>query len=128
MNSKTRVEAAADMTAEYISGGTGIIIRPPPLKNSGDCAVRVSSHRILFRTLGGNHSMCELRLGVYSKASDSRDGVRILTAIQDYLNLYRDYPQSDIIQILDISADDISEENNSGEWIYQMNVTVKYFY
>ena len=129
-SSKTRLEATADAVADFIMSGTGVKIRQPPLNSANDCTVRVIGDRAVFCTLDGKHAERQLRLAVYCKASGSRTGIRTLTSIQDRLNNTADHPQvsDDLTNIQYISAGDVSEDNLDGEWIYQMIVTVGYFY
>ncbi len=135
MERKTRVEAVADTVTKFIMEGTGITIRPPPLKNDGDCTVRVSGDRGITESLNGIHAEREMQLTVYCKSSDSRAGAHQLSKIQDYISSANikslpaaDGGGSDAAYINAIAAGDTSEDNKSGEWIYQMNLKIRYCY
>ena len=124
----TRLEAAVNAVVDRIIEDTGIEIHPPPLKGDGDCAVRVSGDRTMIVTLNGQHAEKEVKCTVYCKAGDSQNGVEIITAIQDYIDNLTEMPESDVVHIENISADSVSENNNTDEWIYEMIVTIRYCY
>lgn len=123
----TRLETAVNTVVNKIIEDTGIRIHPPPLKDSGDCAVRVNGDRALFVTLDKMHGEKEVNIVVYCKADSSKKGVETVTAIQDYLDIAV-MPEPGIVQITNISASDVRETNNDGEWIYEMTVTIRYCY
>lgn len=124
----TRLEAAVNAVVNKIIKDTKIDIHPPPLKTSGDCAVRVSGDRTILITLDRMHAEKEVRLTLYCKAGDSKTGVETVTAIQDYIDCLAEMPVSDTVNIISITADQIEEVNETDEWIYKMMVTVKYNY
>ena len=124
----TRLEAAVNAVVDKIIEDTGIAIHPPPLKGDGDCAVRVTGDRTLILTLDRQHAEKEVKLTVYCKAGDSQKGVEIITAIQDYIGTLTEMPASDVVHIENISADSVSENNNTDEWIYEMIITIRYCY
>ncbi len=123
----TRLEAAVNAVVNKIITDTGINIHPPPLRDSGDCAVRVSGDRTKFVTLNTMHGEKEVDIVVYCKADSSKKGADTITAIQDHLDTAAK-PEPDIVQITRISTSNVHEDNSGGEWIYEMNVTITYCY
>lgn len=127
MAAETRLVAAVNTVVDNIIIGTGIRIRQPPLKNENDCTVRVSGDKTLSQTLNRVHAEREVRLTIYCKSDDARAGIDRLTKIQDYIS-ETVFPENGNVCIQSVTAGEISEMNDYGEWIYTMLVTIKYCY
>ena len=128
MEAETRLEAAVNLVIDKIIDDTGIAIKQPPLRDSGDCTVRVSGEREIWQSMNRKHAEREVTLALYSKADEAADGVNVIGRIQDYISLMNDMPGSDVVNICGVSTVEAAEDNISEEWIYRMSIIIKYCY
>lgn len=129
-NKNTRLKGVINAVVDMIMSATGIKITQPPLKNVGDCTVRVDDERLLRQVLSGNHATREAAIVFYCKSDSSDAGITALTTIHDFLLSLEDedMPATDAAFITDINCGSVAEENDSGDWIYRLKTTIEYCY
>lgn len=116
---------------DHLIAETGVQIYQPPLKKSGDFAVRVMGDSPLSEMLNKQHGERIAKIRIYCKSLEASDGIKRLTAIQDYISGFDPEEYPDICEnayIREVSVVDVDEDNSSGEWIYFMDATIKYSY
>lgn len=129
-NKNTRLKGVINAVVDMIMSATGIKITQPPLKNVGDCTVRVDDERLIRESLNGNHATREAAIVFYCKSDSSDAGITALTTIHDFLLSLEDedMPATDAAFITDINCGSVAEENDSGDWIYRLKTTIEYCY
>lgn len=129
-NKDTRLKAVINAVVDMVMNATGIRITQPPLKNSGDCTVRVDDERSISQSLNRNHATREAVIVFYCKSDSSDAGITALTTIHDYLLALEeeDMPATDTAFVIDINCGSVAEENDSGDWIYRLKTTIEYCY
>ncbi len=124
---ETRLQLLTDSIVKKISEKTGLAIKPPPLTKDGGCVVSLEGDRELWRSLNGEHQEREARLLFLGKAAESAEAFGIVCNIGDSLgSAEADEFSTETAIVQGFTVSGITGGCQSGDWIAQIDVKIKY--